>query len=273
MAAPLFDKNPFLILWELTRACDLACRHCRASAVAERNPFELSLKECLRVLDQIQDLGSPLVVLTGGDPLKRPDVFDIVRAGSSRGLRMTMTPSGTPLLTDEAVQKLAGEGLARLAVSLDGPDAASHDGFRRVPGSFGHTWRGIEAAHKYGLPLQINTSFCRANLNAFEEMAELVRKAGAVLWSVFFVVPVGRASFEDELSADEFERLFEKMADLAGRVPFDIKSTAAPHYRRYLLQRNGRPTGPAADSRSAAGMVGGEGWRALRGVNDGNGLL
>ena len=258
-----FDEAPFLVLWELTRACQLACKHCRAEALDRRDPMELSLAEGLSVLKEIKDMGTSLVVLTGGDPLRHPHAFDLIEAGSRLGLRMTMTPSGTPLLTPAAVRRMKEAGLSRMAVSLDGPDAAGHDAFRGVPGSFGWTWDAIEAAHEVDLEVQINSSLCRQTVGGFEALSDLVGLARAVLWSVFFVVPVGRAGFADELTADEFESLFLKLADLGEKAPFDIKTTAAPHYRRHLLQRSrGRPHSAAA----------GDSWRAARGVNDGNGL-
>lgn len=264
---PSFDKAPFLVLWELTRACDLACRHCRAEAWTGRNPGELSKAEGYDLLKQIRDMGGPLVVLTGGDPLKNPYAYDYIEEGTRLGIRMTMTPSATPLLTPEAVAKMASKGLSRMAVSLDGPDAATHDAFRGVKGSFDLTWRAIEAAHANNLPIQINSTMCRVNAPDFDRMADFVAKAKATLWSVFFVVPVGRASFADELSAEEFEELFEKMSRLAATASFDIKSTAAPHYRRFLLQEKTKSRG------RIVGLPENGPWRAARGVNDGNGLV
>lgn len=270
MSAPFnirsFDEAPFLVLWELTRACDLACQHCRAEACTDRNPGELSLEEGYEVLRQIKEMGTQLVVLTGGDPLKNPFVFDYIARGTQLGLRMTMTPSATPLLTRDAVARMAQSGLQRMAVSLDGPDALTHDRFRRVAGSFNCTWNAISAAHEHNLPVQINSTVCRSNMHQFDQMAECVAASGATLWSVFFVVPVGRASFDDELRAEEFEDVFVRMTKLAGTAPFDVKSTAAPHFRRHLLQRKERGEG------RIMGLPGGA-WRAARGVNDANGLL
>lgn len=263
---PSFDETPFLVLWELTRACDLACQHCRAEACTERDESELSLEEGFEALRQIKDMGTQLVVLTGGDPLKNPHAFAYIEEGARLGLRMTMTPSATPLLTRDAVARMASAGLQRMAVSLDGPDAVSHDRFRGVLGSFNCTWNAISAAHENKLPVQINSSICRSNVHQFDQMADCVAAAGATLWSVFFVVPVGRAGFDDELSAEEFEEVFAKMAKLAGSASFDIKSTAAPHFRRHLLQQK------AKSDKRIVGLPGGM-WRAARGVNDASGLF
>ena len=141
-----FDDAPILVIMELTQACDLACVHCRACAIPGRNPFELSTEEGVRLLDAVRSFGEPLMVFTGGDPLKRPDLFSLLERSVGLGLRTTITPSATPLLNEDAIQRFRDAGVARMAISLDGPDAASHDGFRRVEGSFERTVFALQHA-------------------------------------------------------------------------------------------------------------------------------
>ncbi|HEX6924801.1 MAG TPA: TIGR04053 family radical SAM/SPASM domain-containing protein [Longimicrobiaceae bacterium] len=274
-----FEKSPFLVIWETTQACDLACLHCRAEARPWRDPRELTTDEAKALIDRVRAFGRPLFVLTGGDPLKRPDMVELVRYGSSAGLRMAMTPSGTPLMTPEVIADLAEAGLTRLAVSLDGSTAEIHDGFRGVDGSFAWTLRMIQAARGLGLSTQINTTVTRQNVDDFERMAELMTTLGIALWSVFFLVPTGRARPQDLASPEEFEAVFQRMYDLSRVVPFDIKSTAAPQYRRVILQRQvaERRAGSRAEAPSALtagiGFSLADGVGRARGVNDGNGFV
>src|SRR5512138_265011 len=158
-----FDDAPFLVIWEVTQACALACVHCRASALPRRNPAELSTLEGFALLDEIRSFGDPLMVFTGGDPLERPDLLQLLRYSVQIGLRTTVTPSATARLTAAAIKGFQDCGVARMAVSLDGPDAASHDGFRRVEGSFARTALALEYARRTGLPTQINTTVTRHN--------------------------------------------------------------------------------------------------------------
>ncbi len=271
-----FDHAPFIVIWEVTRACDLACVHCRAEAVASRDPRELTTAEAFQLLDQTAEFGSPLFVLTGGDPIKRPDIFDIIGYGDHLGLRMTMTPSGTPLMTPPVIDRLKAAGLARMAVSLDGPKAEIHDRFRRVRGSFDWSLGMLRHARSIGLSTQVNTTVTRFNFEHFDAMAELMPGLGIDLWSVFFLVPTGRGRPEDEISAAQYEVVFEKMYALSQRVPFDIKSTAAPHYRRFLLQRRTaarRSNQPVAPVRGVGFAIKGGRSRAAKSVNDGNGFV
>jgi radical SAM protein len=257
-----FDAAPFIVIWETTRACALACVHCRAAAVPRRSPEELTTAEGRRLLDAVAAFGSPppLVVLTGGDPLRRPDIADLVAHGTRRGLSMSLTPSATGAATAARLAALRDAGLARLAVSLDGADAATHDAFRRVRGSHRHTCAIVDRARALGLPLQINTTVCRRTVADLPALARQVADFGAVLWALFFLIPVGRAQAEDALEAREIERVLAWAAGLAPRVPFGIKTTEAPHYHR-VLARRGAPAAP----RTAG--------RAGRAVTDGNGFL
>ncbi len=274
-----FDEAPFLVIWEVTRACDLACKHCRAEAVKERHPLELSTAEAKEMMAGVRRFGRPLFVLTGGDPLKRPDVVELVEYGAGLGLRMAMTPSGTPLMTEAVLRQLHEAGLSRLAVSLDGSTAAIHDAFRGVSGSYAWTLEMLRAAREIGLSTQVNTTVSRFNLEDFDDLAALMTELGISLWSVFFLVPTGRAQPRDVASAEEFETVFHKMYDLSRTAPFDIKSTAAPQYRRVILQRQvaerrAGQRGAAPEPLTAGiGFSLADGVGRARGVNDGDGFL
>jgi radical SAM protein len=251
------------------------CVHCRACAQPIRSNLELSTDEAKHLIDEVAALKAPVFVLTGGDPLKRPDIFELVEYASTHGVRISLTPSATPLLTQEAIHKLKQCGLARLAISLDGPSAEIHDAFRRVPGSYDWTLGAVRWAREIGLPVQINTTITRHNLQYLDSMIALLDQLDIVLWSVFFLVPTGRGSTIDLISAEEFEQVFDRLYQTSRRVKFDIKSTEAQHYRRFLLQRrteekrkgNGQSLPPMLGTSTADGI-----GRA-RGINDGKGFV
>ncbi len=282
-----FDQSPFIVIWELTRACALACVHCRAEAIPRRDPRELTTVDGFGLIEAVSRFGrpAPLLVFTGGDPLRRPDVFDLVSAGTQRGLCVALTPSGTAAVRREKIFQLKACGLARLAVSLDGSTAETHDAFRGVRGSYDWTMRILEHAREAGLPLQINTTVTRHNRADLPALAERLGGMGIVLWSVFFLVPTGRGRPEDGVSAQEYEEVLNDLYDLSRVVPFGIKTTEAPHYRRVVQERQ---QGMRWDGRAGAGgWVPGTGeqgpaqfgfrtdaiGRAPKGVNDGNGFV
>ena len=279
LASVDFALSPFIVIWETTRACDLACKHCRANAVTDRHPLELSTAAAKRMMDDVRRFGRPLFVLTGGDPLKRPDIVELVEYGTSIGLRMAMTPSGTPLMTEEVLCELRDAGLTRLAVSLDGSTAAIHDAFRGVDGSYAWTIRMLHTARDIGLTTQVNTTVSRHNLEDFDALCELMTGLGITLWSVFFLVPTGRADPNDVASAEEFEWVFNRMYDLSKVAPFDIKSTAAPQYRRVILQRQvaERRAGDRSEApepmTAEIGFSLADGVGRSKGVNDGDGFV
>lgn len=258
-----FERAPFIVIWEVTRACALACVHCRAEALPHRNPAELTTEEGKRLVDRVAAFGPrpPLFVLTGGDPLRRRDVAELVRHGVHRGLSVSMTPSGTAAATHERLKELRDAGLSRLAISLDGSTPNAHDAFRRVRGSHAFTMRIIGDAQRLELPLQINTTVSRETLDDLPAIADAVAASDAVLWALFFLIPVGRANAGQALSAQEIERVLEWAADLRPMVPFGIKTTEAPHFHRVLAQRATTP-----DASISTG-------RAPRPVTDGNGFL
>ncbi len=280
-----FNQAPFIVIWEITRACDLACRHCRAEAQPQPDHHELTTDEGLKLLSHVrEEFGPVLFVLTGGDPLKRADLHQLIRHGTAIGLRMTITPSVTPLLTSEALGALHASGIRRVAMSLDGADAKTHDQFRGVDGTFRRTIEALTTAHNLGIELQINSTVSRHNLEQVEQLSKMVGWLGATLWSVFVVVPTGRAALpgpvrteeghhagtppdDDSLvpTAVEHELLYRKLANIAldPATTYDVKTTAGQPYYRVLAQERAR-RGVDSPTRSL---------RAPRGVNDGNGFL
>ena len=257
-----FDHSPMIVFYETTRACDLACKHCRADAQRECDPHELSTAAAKRMIADLARFPKPpLLVLTGGDPIKRADVFELITFARSEKLEVAMTPSATPLVTREVIGRLKEAGLHRLAVSLDGADAGTHDDFRQVSGSFDRTLRIIADCRAAGLPVQVNTTVGRNNVSQLEQIGELLSRSGIVLWSIFFIVPTGRATVEQRLSADEIEAAFQEIHRLSKAHPFPIKTTEAPHYRRFVLQQ---AKGAAAKLIASAPGMGG--------TNDGKGI-
>lgn len=267
-----FNERPFIVIWEVTQACDLACVHCRASAQPNRHSMELSTDEGKKLIDQIASLKVPVFVLTGGDPIKRPDLFELIGHARAAGVRVSLTPSATPLLTRDTIFRLKESGLARLAVSLDGASAETHDVFRGMAGSFSRTLDAVRWANEMGLPVQINTTFSRRNIAEMDAIASLIESLKITLWSVFFLVPTGRGKLNDLLSADEFEQVFARIHTLSKRATFDIKTTEAQHYRRYTLQQKVADRKAGALTPAAKVKVDDAIGRAPRGLNDGKGF-
>ena len=231
-------------------------------------------------------MGVPIFVFTGGDPLKRADVFELIRYAADKGVQVALTPSATPLLTREAIFKLKEAGLVRLGISLDGSTPEIHDTFRGLPGAYARTIQAIEWANEAGIPIQVHTTISRHNAHDLDSLCALFEKLAIVMWNVFFLVPVGRGQLDDLLSGEDFERVFGKIYELSHRVNFQIKTTEAMHYRRYLLQHNleerkighghpgsakpateYEPGAPTADAHTRTAS-----W-ATRRVNDGKGFL
>ena len=233
-----FNLSPFVAIWETTRACDLSCVHCRAAAQSRRSQFELSTEQGFRLIDDIARLAPRVFVLTGGDPLKREDIYDHIAYAKQAGLEPSVTPSATPLLTPEAIAKMKQHGVTRLAISLDHYRRQDHDEFRRVRGSFDLTIRAIEAARDNDIPVQINSTVSKTTAADMPKLAELLAKyPNVVMWSVFFLVPTGRAKTGDMIEAQEVEQLFGNLYSISKRVPFNVRTTEAMHYRRYVLQK------------------------------------
>ncbi len=262
-----FDQSPLLVIWEVTQACDLACVHCRASAQPNRNPNELDTEQGYRLLDEIKSFGDPLMVFTGGDPLKRPDLYELVRHSVKIGLRTNVTPSATPLLTAEAIRRFKDAGVARMAISLDGPDAPTHDDFRGIPGTFDRAMFALHEAQRIGLDTQLQTTVTRRNMARLPEIAEIAREVGTKMWSLFFLIVTGRAECADDLLPEEYEQVFDYMYNLSKTAPFGIKTTEAMHYRRYVAQRM-KAEHRQGPSEAAGAVV----WRTA-GVSDGKGFV
>lgn len=261
-----FNLSPLLVIWEVTQACDLACVHCRANTQPVRNPGELSTPEGYRLLEETKQFGNPLMIFTGGDPLKRQDLFDLARYSVSVGLRTNVTPSATPLLTAEAIDEFKASGISRMAISLDGPDAPTHDTFRRGAGTYDQAMFALRHSRAIGLETQVQTTVTRRNLSKLGQIAENVAEVEAKMWSLFFQVTPGRALEDEDLTGDEYEKVFEFLYEISKVAPFDVKTTEAMHYRRYIAQRL------KAEYGGRGGANGRLLWRTT-GVSDGRGFV
>jgi len=261
-----FNQAPLLVIWEVTQSCDLACDHCRASAMPGRNPNELTTEEGYRLLNEIKQFGNPLMVFTGGDPLKRPDIYDLAKYSVGVGLRTNVTPSATPLLTTKAIDEFKRCGISRMAISLDGPDSATHDGFRGVAGTFDCAMSALRHARDIGLETQLQTTVTRRNVNKLAQIAEIAADVRTKMWSLFFLVVTGRAMENDDLTGEEYEKVFEFLYEISKVAPFDVKTTEGMHYRRYVAQRlkNEPETRAGGDNKVV--------WRTA-GVSDGRGFV
>lgn len=264
----VYDVAPKRVYWELTRACDLACRHCRAEAIPGRDPRELTTDEGRRLLEALRESGGagPSVVLTGGDPLKRPDFWDLLAHGVGLGLDVAVAPSGTSLLTPEAVGRLKQAGVRAMSLSLDGSDPARHDGFRGVAGCFARTIEAARAAVDAGISLQVNTLVTADSLGDLPRILELVRGLGAARWSLFFLIQVGRGHDLQQLTPLACERLLAWLWARSREGGCQVTATEAPHYRRVALQAM-RGEGRRAGGGRANGL------RHGFGIRDGNGIM
>ncbi|MBA4400000.1 MAG: radical SAM/SPASM domain-containing protein [Anaerolinea sp.] len=236
---PLYDlkTRPFMVIWETTQACDLACKHCRAESQPEHHPNALSFEEGKKLIDQVVDLGKPhpLFIMTGGDPFKRRDIFDLTDYAAQKGLPVALSPSGTPLLNATNLARLQGVGCKVISLSLDASTPAAHDAFRGVAGSYDWTVNGWKTAREIGLKLQVNTTVTRYNLDDLPDMFALVRSLGVMTWSLFFLVPTGRGLAADEISPEDYEAVMNFLYDASKYV--SLKTTEGHHYKRVVLQR------------------------------------
>jgi radical SAM protein len=261
-----FDHSPFVAFYEVTRACDLACRHCRPCAQSQRHPGELTLPQAADLMAQFAEFSKPpLVVFTGGDPLKRPAIYDIAEAASESGLTTAIAPAATSLLTKTAIRKLKHAGISRIAIGIDGADAATHDGMRGVPGSFDRSVKALRDARALGLPTQVDTLLTHRNCDQVDRMAEEFAALEIGVWSVSFLVPVGRGLAEERITGEECERVFERLWQQSRIRPYCIKTDEAPHYRRYVLGKAAEPvTDPPRFGRVS---------RVPLGLNSGKGVM
>jgi radical SAM protein len=223
-----------IVYWELTNACGLACRHCRATAMPEPAPGELSTDEAIGVLDSITRFGTPAphVVMTGGDPLRRPDLRTLIHAATERGIGVSLAPAVTPLLTRDRLAQLRDDGVAAISLSLDGAAAESHDGLRGVPGTFAGTLEALGWAAEVGMPVQVNTLVTATTAAELPAIHALLTEQVVMRWSLFFLISVGRGTTLTEVGPGEAERLMRWLWELAARSPFQVKTTEAMMYRR-----------------------------------------
>lgn len=219
----------------------------------DRSQSELTTLEGRHLLQQIKAMGTPVVVLSGGDPLKRPDLIDLVHYGTTLGLRMATIPAATARITLEVLRELKEAGLAQIAFSLDGSNERLHDGFRQVPGTYRTTLQAIEWAHTVNLPVQINTTYSRVNFSDIDAMMALVAKLNIVFWEVFLLVPTGRGKELEGVTAEECEQLLTTLYECSLHSRFLIKVTEAPHYRRVIMQH--RPASPPRQSQTHGSAI------------------
>lgn len=231
-----FDERPFILFWEVTRACALACRHCRAIAQPHAHPLELDHEEAMTLVDAIAELAPPMLVLTGGDPMMRRDIFEIIERAASKGLRVALSPAATNRLIHTDFHKLRQAGVVSMSLSLDGATQETHDAFRGVSHTFERTLKAARMAKEAGIQLQINTTISRTTLPELEGFVELLKQIQPDVWSVFLLVPTGRATLEELPTADQLEILWQRLLELRSELPFAIKTTEGHHYRRAMMQ-------------------------------------
>lgn len=263
-----FSRNPMLVYWEMTQACGLACKHCRAAAMPSTHPLELTTAESKSFLNQVVEFGDPLphLILTGGDPLRRKDIYPLIDYARSLGLEVSITPSATPELTNEAIIRLKEHGIQALGLSLDGSCAARHDAIRAVPGTFERTMEAARHAGRIGLPIQVNTLVSEETADDLPAICELLRTSFPVMrWSLFFLISVGRGKALNEVSPEEGERIMNWVLDLVPRAPFAVKTTEAPSYRRIALN------GMRAAGMAASEMKGTSVYKGFQ-IRDGHGI-
>ena len=231
-----------MVAWELTRNCNLNCMHCRARASCGPFEGELSAAECKNVIDSIASFSSPTIILTGGEPLLREDIFQIIEHGRQKGLRLVIAINGT-LLDEPTAQRLRDAGIMRVSMSLDDKDAERHDAFRGVSGSFASVMNASSILNKVGLPFQINTTVTRLNVDNLGKIYELVKGLGAVAWHVFLLVPVGRGEGlkGEELNARMYEDVLHWLYSVETRNELEMKVTCAPHYYRIVKEKGDAP--------------------------------
>jgi AdoMet-dependent heme synthase len=234
----LDSSAPRVVAWEVTRSCNLACAHCRASARHGPYEGELSTDECLTLVAQIAAAGKPILILTGGEPLLRADIFTIAEAARDAGLRAVMAPNGT-LITAANAARMKAAGIARISVSIDFPDAVAHDRFRGCPGAFDSALQGIRVAQDAGIEIQVNSTITRLNVAQLPRLLALAEELGAVSFHPFLLVPTGRGRelAEQELDPDDYERTLNWLYDAQQTSGLFFKPTDVPHYWRVMRQR------------------------------------
>ena len=267
----VYDRAPMMIYWELTLACALTCRHCRAKAMKRALPGELTTEQAIAVLDDITRFGGPgeplpHIIFTGGDPLRRDDLDVLLREAGNRGIGVSLAPAVTELLTKERLQEVKDGGVGAISLSLDGSRPELHDDIRRVPGTYQHTMEALKWADEIGLPVQINTLVTDKTVDDLPAMYEMLKGQPVTRWTLFFLIQTGRGQMLQEVTPAQAEGVMQWLVDLRGKSPFRISTTEATFYRRVLAQ-NEMARGEALDDvlASPAAMA----W----GVRDGNGIV
>jgi AdoMet-dependent heme synthase len=264
--------SPLMFYYETTLACDLVCKHCRASAQESAAPDELTTEEAKRLIDQAASFPRrPTMVFTGGDPLKRKDLFLLIRHAIDREIQVALTPSATPLANLEAFKLAKDAGVHSLGISLDGADAKTHDAFRGWDGSFSRTMEMLQNAETLNMAVQINTTITSRNFHQIDAIAELLAGQGIAMWAAFFLIPVGRGLEEERISPAEYEIAFEKLWRHSRNQSYAVKTTEAPHYRRFVLQQGGDPL--AGPDKGGEDVRSNHHRRAPLGVGDGKGIM
>jgi AdoMet-dependent heme synthase len=263
-----YSRTPLNIYWEMTQACALACRHCRATAVPEPHPMELSYDEGVAFLHQILEFGDPLpqLILTGGDPLQRADLYELIDEARKLGIGVSITPAATPALTREVLVRLKEHSVEGLGLSLDGSTAQRHDSIRGVPGTFDRTMQAIRWAQELGMPLQVNTLAAAETADDVPAIYELLKPFDVARWSLFFLISVGRGKVLQPLSPEDGEKLMGWIYETSSKAPFTVATTEAPSYRRVALERM-RAEGLTGEQIKRSGA-----YRGF-GIRDGHGIM
>jgi radical SAM protein len=263
-----YGKNPMNVYWEMTQSCALACRHCRAEAISTPHPEELSFEEGVAFLKQIPRFGAPLpqLILTGGDPLARADLYELIDEARRLGISVSITPAATPALTREVLVRLKEHGVEGLGLSLDGSTAAGHDSIRGVPGTFDRTIQAIGWAQELEMPVQINTLVASETAFDMPAIYELLKPFGIARWSLFFLISVGRGKVLQPLSPEDGEVLMHWIHATSRKAPFIVATTEAPSYRRVALQAM-REEGMSGEDIRKSGAT------RSYGIRDGHGIM
>lgn len=263
-----YSQAPLIVYWEMTQACALACRHCRAEAMPMWHPNQLTNEESRRLLRQIADFGDPLphIILTGGDPLQRRDLYELIDEARSLGLQVSITPSATDALTADVIRKLKSHGIQSMGLSLDGSNAVRHEAVRGVAGCFEWTMRAARAAADVDMPIQVNTLVAQQTADDLPSIYELLKTIQVMRWSLFFLIAVGRGKMLEEIAPEKSDEVMNWIYDIACEAPFAVKTTEAPHYRRVALGRmKGKHISPDALQRMSV-------YNGL-GIRDGHGIM